>query len=301
MNYIVFDIGGISIKYSLMNKEGDMIVSNSLKTPNQGQGKTQKILVDIINEYKTLYDIEGVAMSVPGGIDDDGYIHFMGQVTDIQDMYLNKYIKENTGLDCAYDNDVNCVAMAEKYMGNARDNRNFVCITIGTGIGGGVFINNQLYRGYRGMAGEFGINILEHRISELENLEYKTFSRLGSTYNLIARVNSLKGTDLDGKEVFELAQNGDVEVQKLIEDFYFSLAVGIYNIVYSLAPEKVLIGGGLSVRDDLIENIEKKLELLNKDILKCVKIDTCKFQNDSGKIGALYNYINKYEIETLNT
>ena len=290
MYYIVFDIGGMSIKYSIMNKDGKFIESDSIDTPQQGEGKTQEILVDIINDYKIKYDIKGVAMSVPGGIDDDGYIHFMGQVIDLQNMYLNKYIKERTGLDCIYDNDVNCVAMAEKYMGNAVDNKNFVCITIGTGIGGGVFINNQLYRGHRGMAGEFGINILEHRLSNLEDIPMKTFSRLGSTYNLINRVNKLKDSKLDGIEIFELAKR-DNEVKDLIEDFYFSLAIGIYNIIYNFAPEKVLLGGGVSSRDDLIENINRYLKLLNPEILDMVTIDTCKFQNDSGKIGALYKYL----------
>ena len=290
MYYIVFDIGGMSIKYSIMNKDGKFIESDSIDTPQQGEGKTQEILVDIINDYKIKYDIKGVAMSVPGGIDDDGYIHFMGQVIDLQNMYLNKYIKERTGLDCIYDNDVNCVAMAEKYMGNAVDNKNFVCITIGTGIGGGVFINNQLYRGHRGMAGEFGINILEHRLSNLEDIPMKTFSRLGSTYNLINRVNKLKDSKLDGIEIFELAKE-DNEVKDLIEDFYFSLAIGIYNIIYNFAPEKVLLGGGVSSRDDLIENINRYLKLLNPEILNMVTIDTCKFQNNSGKIGALYKYL----------
>ena len=271
MYYIVFDIGGMSIKYSIMNKDGKFIESDSIDTPQQGEGKTQEILVDIINDYKIKYDIKGVAMSVPGGIDDDGYIHFMGQVIDLQNMYLNKYIKERTGLDCIYDNDVNCVAMAEKYMGNAVDNKNFVCITIGTGIGGGVFINNQLYRGHRGMAGEFGINILEHRLSQLENIPMRTFSRLGSTYNLIDRVNKLKNTSLDGVQVFELAKE-DKDVQDLIEDFYFSLAIGIYNIVYSFAPEKVLLGGGISSRDNLIENINRYLKLLNPEIKCKIKI-----------------------------
>ena len=290
MYYIVFDIGGMSIKYSIMNKDGKFIESDSIDTPQQGEGKTQEILVDIINDYKIKYDIKGVAMSVPGGIDDDGYIHFMGQVIDLQNMYLNKYIKERTGLDCIYDNDVNCVAMAEKYMGNAVDNKNFVCITIGTGIGGGVFINNQLYRGHRGMAGEFGINILEHRLSNLEDIPMKTFSRLGSPYNLINRVNKLKDSKLDGIEIFELAKR-DNEVKDLIEDFYFSLAIGIYNIIYNFAPEKVLLGGGVSSRDDLIENINRYLKLLNPEILNMVTIDTCKFQNNSGKIGALYKYL----------
>lgn len=291
MYYIVFDIGGTSIKYSIMNKDGEFIESDSVKTPLQGENKTQEVLVDVINAYKIKYDIKGVAMSVPGGIDDDGYIHFMGQVKDLQCMYLNKYIKEHTGLNCIYDNDVNCVAMAEKYKGNAVDNKNFVCITIGTGIGGGIFINNQLYRGYRGMAGEFGINILEHRLSRLEDISMKTFSRLSSTYNLIDRVNKLKNSNLDGIQVFELAKE-DKDVQELIEDFYFSLAVGVYNIVYNFAPEKILLGGGVSSREDLIENINRYLNLLNPEILDMVTISTCKFQNDSGKIGALYKYLN---------
>ena len=292
MEYVVFDIGGTNIKYSLMSKDGDMLDSHSVPTPTQGEGKTLDLLVDITKKYQSENEIAGVAMSVPGGIDDDGYIHFMGSVFDLQDMYLNKYIKEHTGLDCVYDNDVNCVAMAEKYKGNAIDNKNFVCITIGTGIGGGVFINNQLYRGNRGMAGEFGINILEHRKSEIQNLKHKTFSRLGSTYNLIDRVNRLKNSNLDGKKVFDLAGDGDLEIQNEIENFYFSLAVGIYNIAYSFAPEKILIGGGVSVRKDLIENVKSNLVLLNPEVLDMVDIDVCKFQNDSGKIGALYKYLN---------
>lgn len=292
MYYLVFDIGGTSIKYSIMTKEGDMIESFSVKTPSQGKGKTIDLLIDIINEFKDRYALNGVAMSVPGGIDDDGYIHFMGQVTDLQDIYLNRIIKQKTGFDCIYDNDVNCVAMAEKYMGNAIDNKNFVCITIGTGIGGGVFINNKLYRGHRGMAGEFGINILKYDISQSNDIDFQTFSKLGSTYNLIDRVNKKKGTNLDGVGVFELERE-DREVQVIVDNFYLSLAIGIYNMVYSFAPEKVLIGGGVSVREDLIENIENKLKLLNKDILDFVKIDTCKFQNDSGKIGALYNFLNE--------
>lgn len=292
MKYVVFDIGGTNIKYSLMNRDGDMLDSHSVHTPTQGEGKTLGLLVDIIKKYQLENEIAGVAMSVPGGIDDDGYIHFMGSVFDLQNMYLNKYIKNHTGLDCVYDNDVNCVAMAEKYKGNAIDNKNFVCITIGTGIGGGVFINNQLYRGNRGMSGEFGINILEHRKSEIQNLKHKTFSRLGSTYNLIDRINRLKNANLDGKKVFDLAEGGDLEIQNEIENFYFSLAVGIYNIAYSFAPEKILIGGGVSVREDLIENVKRNLVLLNPEVLDMVDIDICKFQNDSGKIGALYKYLN---------
>ena len=293
--YIVFDIGGTSIKYSIMNKEGVFIESSSINTPIQGNSKTQEELVNIINTYKKKYDLKGVALSVPGGIDDDGYIHFMGQVKDLEDIYLNEYIKEHTGLDSAYDNDVNCVAMAEKYMGNAVNNKNFVCITIGTGIGGGVFINDKLYRGYRGMAGEFGMNILEHRKEELSNINFRTFSRLSSTYNLIDRVNKLKGTNYDGIKVFEELEKGDLEIKNEVENFYFSLAVGIYNIVYSFAPEKILIGGGISYRDDLIDKIKENLSLLNKDVLDMVEIDVCKFRNESGKIGALYKYLNKGE------
>ncbi|MGL5694489.1 MAG: ROK family protein [Peptostreptococcaceae bacterium] len=292
MKYVVFDIGGTNIKYSLMNESGEMLDSHITSTPEQGQGKTLNLLVEIIKSYQENEEIDGVAMSVPGGIDDDGYIHFMGSVFDLQNIYLNEHIKKETGLNCVYDNDVNCVAMAEKYKGNAINNKNFVCITIGTGIGGGIFINNQLYRGARGMAGEFGINILEHRKSELPNMEYRTFSRLGSTCNLVDRVNKLKNIKLSGEEVFELAQNGDKEILNEIENFYFDLAIGIYNIVYSLAPEKVLIGGGVSVRDDLIENVKSNLKLLNPEVLELVEIDVCKFQNDSGKIGALYKYLN---------
>ncbi|WGX76795.1 ROK family protein [Paraclostridium bifermentans] len=67
MKYVVFDIGGTNIKYSLMNKDGEMLDSNLIPTPQQGEGKTLEILVDIIKNYQLENKIDGVAMSVPGG------------------------------------------------------------------------------------------------------------------------------------------------------------------------------------------------------------------------------------------
>jgi len=294
MNYVVFDIGGTNIKYSVMNEKCDFLESHKIETPKQGKYKTQEEIVRIINEFKLKYDIEGVALSVPGGINDDLYIHFMGQVVDLENMNLRDYIKEHTGLNSTYDNDVNCVALAEKFKGNAVDNSNFLCITIGTGIGGAIFINDKLYRGKNGLAGEFGMCIIENENSQINNLGNKSVSRLSSTYNLIDRVKNIKKDFcLDGEAVFELANKGDNEVINEIENFYFNLAITIYNLSYSFAPEKILIGGGISERKDLIENINKKLEIINPNCLKFIKLEVCKFKNDSGQIGALYKYLNE--------
>ena len=124
----------------------------------------------------------------------------------------------------------------------------------------------------------------------------ETFSTLASPVKMARRyaerMNLPEGS-MNGQEVFELAEQGDQVAMEEAETFYYSLAQGIYNLQYSFDPEKIILGGGVSAKPDLIPQLKLRFkEILEKvQIAKIVPdIEICQFKNDANLIGAVYNY-----------
>ncbi len=290
--YVVFNIGGTNIKYGVMDEEGNSIRDGVMPTQRFEGDKIIEDLLRVVNEYKKIYELSGIAFSIPGFVDvEKGIIHDGGAIKDFDKLNLKKIIEEKTGLITKLDNDVNCVALAEKWKGEAKECRNFLCMTIGTGIGGGIFINDTLYRGSSYMAGEFGYMLTEGLTDDF--WESMMSSKAG-LYGLISKVAERKNVSkesLSGKAIFDLAESGNNIAREEVDNFYRNLAIGIFNLTYLFNPEKILIGGAISSRKDLIEKIKEKMEKSKPGITKIVKIDKCKYENEAGKIGALYNFL----------
>lgn len=97
---------------------------------------------------------------------------------------------------------------------------------------------------------------------------------------------------LNGEEVFRLAEMGDPAALEALERFYKKIAIGIYNLKYALDPEKILIGGGISKRREVIEGINRELRLLKDDISSLhIEVEACEFDNDANLIGALFHFL----------
>ncbi|WP_297434098.1 ROK family protein [uncultured Cetobacterium sp.] len=293
MRYLSFDVGGTNIKYSLIDTNGNILKSDKYTTITNREEFLNKI-EDIVKENSE--KIDGLAFSMPGVIDvDRGYMITGGALYELYDYNFKEELEKRIKIPVEIENDVNCVALAEKWLGNAKENKNFICLTIGTGVGGALFINDKIVRGTKYSAGEFGFMITER----LKNIADSTLSMRGSVRGGLIKsyankVNQ-KWEELDGKKIFEYAENGDKIAIETIDEFYTNIAYSIFNLIVSLNPEKVLIGGEISVREDFIERVKEKLEKLKSEIvdlknLEFPTIERCKFLNDSGKIGALYNF-----------
>lgn len=300
--FISFDVGGTNIKYGIVLENGEIIKKDKFKT-NPNGNKVLEDLCNVINEAKASESVEGVAFSMPGFIDvKTGELKTAGALFDLYGLNLKEYIESKTGLRTELDNDVNCVALAEKWLGNGVESENFLCMTIGTGIGGAIVMNNKLHRGNGFFAGEFGYMLTAAPFQD--NKFNPTLSTTGSVYYAIRKKYAeLTGNDLEaisGEEVFARAENNDKQATTVIEEFYKNLAIGIYNLIFIFNPEKVLIGGGISARPELIERIKLNISRLiaanpslseiNLDDI--VEIEKCHFNNDSGLIGALYHFLN---------
>ncbi|MCH1625223.1 ROK family protein [Ferdinandcohnia quinoae] len=290
--YLVYDIGGTSIKYSIMDEQANVIESSSTPTPEQGKGAIFKLILDIADSHKQKWELDGVAFSVPAAVDvASGYVYYAGQITD----FIGKNLKAelvSIGLPIEFENDANCATLAEKWQGHAKECNSFICMTIGTGIGGGIFLDGDLRRGKNSMAGEVGLMILNTTKSLETLLDTDSFSRVGSTWNLLHRVYEKTGIRLTGIELFERYRQNDEYIIKEVDEFFNSIAIGTANLIHTLAPEKVLFGGGISEQPEFTEHIIKRLKRIRPEILTIAEIEACKFGNAAGQIGALYHFQN---------
>lgn len=301
-HYLSFDIGGTQIKFAVMTERGDIIEKNKIDTAVRGE----QIISDIValkEQLQKKYSLQGAAFSLPGFVNvDTGFLKTAGAITDFFAINFKEIMTEKLGLAVELENDVNCVALAEKWLGNAQDSDNFICITIGTGIGGAIFVNGQLVRGHSYMAGEFGY-MLSDNLFNSKAATATTFSHCASVRDgLIAQYCQQEQQPLGnvtGHDVYRLAQQGDQVALQTIDTFYQNIAIGLYNLTFTLNPEKILIGGAISAREEIFPAVKGKFQeiinanpaLKNFSVEDFVTIDSTYFKNDSGLIGALYHFL----------
>ena len=300
--YLAFDIGGTAIKFAIVNEQGDI-----LERGKQATELDRDAFIDCIaaikEKYSALYDISGVAFSMPGFVNiETGYLRTAGAIKSLYDFEFKKVLTEKLALPVELDNDVNCVALAEKWQGNAQTSKDFICVTIGTGIGGAIFLNDQLIRGHHYMAGEFGYT-LTGNIFRSDDKQLTLSNKASVWEGLRARYTKLQGNldieEISGEDIYQLATQGDKLAEQTIDEFYQAIAMGLYNLTFTLNPEKILIGGAISQRDEIYSAIKQKfqqiLDLQNDlktfSVAQLVTIESCKFNNDSGLIGAVYHFI----------
>jgi len=286
MSLFVLDFGGTSIKYGVWEKE--ILTSKGSVTTPASWEKMKIVLKSLKDVMAGTYSIEGVAISAPGAVNQKrGVIEGASAIPYIHHFPIFKELEELFECPVAMENDANCAGLAEVWLGAAKDYHNVLFVVIGSGIGGAIIIDKKVWHGKHLFGGEFGFMLLNGK---------QTFSELGTAVHMAKRTEKRKGLpegELDGKAVFRLAEQGDPVAAEEVEKFYHYLAQGIYNLQYCFDPEKIIIGGGISGKEDLIPQLNKKLqEIVDQvGIAPFVPdIALCKFKNDANLIGAVYNY-----------
>ncbi|MRH44951.1 ROK family protein [Aquibacillus halophilus] len=285
--YIAFDIGGTYVKYALIQEDALIIENGKKKTPSTLEGLIS-LIENHINQYKTI-NLEGIAISAPGAVSDEGIIYGSSALPYLHGPNIKKLVSERTEMDVYIENDANCAGLAEIWNGSAKGKKDVLAVVLGTGIGGAVIKDGSLHKGANLHGGEFGYMVMDAKQT--------TWSGVAATGALVKNVTKIKGAEpgtLNGEIIFKLAEEGDTDCLNAIDEFYHMLAAGIYNLQYIYDPELILIGGGISARDDLVDNINLKL----KKIMEAVKvakivpnIEVCKYRQNANLLGAVYGFI----------
>lgn len=316
--YLVLDVGGTFIKYALMNGDGEILEKSKIRTPcKEGHGVSDFVetIGSIYDIYKEKNVLSGIALSLPGQIDvENGMVYGGGCLRYMNGVCLKELLLERCPVNVAMENDGKCAALAEVWKGNAKDVDDACIMVVGTGIGGGIIHNRKVIHGKRMIAGELSFAVDEITRADLTNIE--TIEDLGvfealekmpfffaakaSTGALCYRFSKKKGLaleDVSGEMIYDMAENGDEDAKEALEDMYFILARKCCNLYAALDPEIILIGGGISANPKFIEGIRRYVDKIKKVsiIYRKIKIDVCKFHNDSNLLGALYNYMQIYE------
>ena len=293
--YAVFDVGGSSIKFALMNDLGEFIEKSFAPTPEASLKLFVDTVESIVKDFQKQYELKGIAISVPGAVNvETGHIGGVTALPYIHGPSLKELLQDRTHIRVEIENDANCAGLAEGWIGAAKDIKDYLCIVIGTGIGGALVLDKKIRHGKNRFAGEFGYMIMEDYLEDSIGKTWSTLAATGGLINQVAIREGMEPNALTGEKVYEMAEGGNKEVRDEIEKFVKRLAVGIYNLQYVIDPEKILIGGAISSREGFIEQINETLNQMkhDKDSLT-IQVERCQFGNDSNLIGALYHFIQR--------
>ena len=288
MNILAIDIGGTMIKYGLVSSDGEILSTDKIET--EAEKGLENILNKIDNIFKRYKENNPVGIAVSGTGQINGMI---GKVIGGNPIIPNWIganlviiLEEKYNLPAILENDVNCVALGEKWIGAGKNLSNFICLTIGTGIGGGVILNNQLFRGENFVAGEFG-HIL---------IKKGEFEQFASTTALIRLVKERTGKILNGKEIFDLEKKEIVEYQEVISEWIENLTDGLSSIIYCFNPANIILGGGvIGQGEPLINRIKNSLfKKIGSQFKEKLNIIQAKLGNNAGMIGASYLLLEKF-------
>lgn len=283
MNLGVIDIGGTTIKCAcwVNNK---LIEKKEYSTP-QSLTEFMKILKQYIDTVKVKNKLRGVSISSPGAVNKQkGIIEGASAVPYIHNFKIVPVFEKLFDLPVSIENDANCAALAELEEGAGKNNQNLVFLVIGTGIGGTIVINRNIYYGSHIYGGEFGFQLTKNG---------STLSQLGSPVNLAWRYNKKTGKDLTGKDVFEQAMEGNQLAKKYVNEMIDCIATAIFNIQHSIDPEKVIIGGAISQNKKFISMIKQRLNKICQEISITTlvpKVEACYFTGDANLRGAVVDF-----------
>lgn len=291
------DIGGTMVKYGLLSLEGKILKTGETETEaSKGVENLFNKLVAIIESYSK-EELLGIAVSGTGQIDGS-----IGKVVGGNDIIpgwigtnLVERLENRFNIPAVLENDVNCAALGEKWLGAGREEKDFICITIGTGIGGGIVLNNNIFRGDTCVAGEFGhIQIVKDGIQCLCGKK-GCYERYASATALMRMAKEATGEDLGGKEIFDREKSGDPLMKKVVSEWVDYFTDGLSTIAYIFNPPLVVIGGGVTKQGDyLLSKFNESLSTkLGVNFRKDLKIKFAELGNNAGMLGATYLLLKK--------
>ena len=272
---------GVLKSSELLSNPEDIFIHNN---------KLTEIIEKVIEIIKSQNGIDRVGISTAGQVDSEtGTIVY---ATDTIPGYTGTKIKEMiefaTGIPTYVENDVNSAAIGEAYFGRAKGYSDFICLTYGTGIGGAVWLNNDLYKGSRCSAGEFG-HIITHVDGKKCTCGGKgCYECYASARVLVEDVNKVSSVPLDGVKIFEEENFENPEVRKVVDNWIDEIVTGLINIVYIFNPSLIVLGGGIMNEDYIVDSINDKIKNRLMESFRNVKIVNSDLGNTAGMLGVAY-------------
>lgn len=310
---IGIDLGGTNIIGILINKKGDILARKRKKTLAQ-EGKNKVItqiigcIKDLLKEGETLgissEKLLGIGVGSPGPLNRrEGIIYSAPNLPGWENVPLVKILRNELGISVFLENDANAAALAEWWLGAGKNVNNLILLTLGTGIGGGIIIEGEVYHGARDMGAELGHIVIKEgglicgcgtrgcleAYASATGVVKRARAAMKKGYKTILK-DLLKDNPggLTCELVFQAAQEKDPLAVWLVEETGRYLAIGIGSMVNVLNPEMVILSGGMIKAGDLLFNpVCRFVRLFSlKAVIEGVRIVSGNLGDEAGAIGA---------------
>ncbi|MFB9768657.1 ROK family protein [Lactiplantibacillus modestisalitolerans] len=285
----LIDIGGTTIKFAIW-RDQQLTDRTKIKTPaNLADFYTQ--LTAEVARMKQVAPLAGIAISSPGAVNKKtGVIEGASALPYIHNFEIQPELQRRFQLPVSMENDANCAALAELSAGAGKGVASLCFLIIGTGVGGSVIVNHEVWHGAHLFGGEFGFTLSN---------DQATVSDMGTAVALAKRYNAAHPdqTPIDGKAVFERAESGDADAQAEVQVMVHALAKMIYNLQYSFDPELIVLGGAVSNNAQLIPAINEEIARIRKMVrIASIKpeVVACHFTDAANLRGAVVDFGQTY-------
>ncbi|MCC5895838.1 MAG: ROK family glucokinase [Alkalibacterium sp.] len=307
---IGIDLGGTSVKFAVVSTEGDLLDKWTILTDISDEGThitpsiIESLLTYMSDHGYSAKDFIGIGMGSPGTVDrHEGTVIGAYNLNWATKQPVRKQIEEATGIPFFIDNDANVAALGEQWIGAGHNEPNVVFVTLGTGVGGGVIMNNQLLHGAIGAAGEIGHMTVDREGYKCTCGKNGCLETVASATGVVRVAKDraaqfqdrslikdkiLAGETVDTKMIMDAAKEGDMFALLVVDEIsdYLGLACG--NIANLLNPSTIVIGGGVSKAGEfLAEKIRERFTVYAfPTIRQSTNIRIAELGNDAGVIGA---------------
>lgn len=311
MKYIGIDIGGTNLKAGLVDGDGQLLATRKMKVagiadPAALAWTIHALCMDLCGEFGCRQEeITSVGVGCPGTVEIRGGSILYTCNLPLRNVPLRRLFHQLSDLPLYIENDANCAALAEYYVGGGRGSKRFITITLGTGVGGGIIHNGKIFHGANGMAGEVGHMTIQmdgevcpcgrhgcwEQYASANALKRQTARAIEDhPDSILAQVVAENNGRVSGQSPFIAARRGCLVGQQVCDQYIRYLATGIVNIINIFQPDTLAIGGGVSNEADeqLLLPLRRQVAAgsmpCNED--KRTRIVKAQLGNDAGVIGA---------------
>jgi glucokinase len=310
---IGIDIGGTKIAGGLVDKEGQIVSQRSVATPYAGGMAVVEAVTDLIQHLKS--DAQAGRDSVIGvGVGTAGQIDFAGgrvlsgttNIRDWNDVPLRQLLEEATRLPVWVDNDGNVMTLAEAHAGAARGHADVVCLTLGTGVGGGVLSGGRLLRGAWGGAAELGhitvnfagppcncgfrgcLEVYASGTGIAQRMRERLIHRRHQALPEVAERAAAGLDSITSHDVFAWMRAGDPLATETVQEMTQALAFGLVSLIHTFNPTVVVLGGGIMADGEWLRAaVERQVRQLGvRSLVHPVAIRLAHFGPVAGLVGA---------------
>lgn len=255
------DVGGTKIASGLVDRDGAVQEAQVHLTAGPGEAAIEQ-LIDIARSYLTQRQVAHIGIVVPGGVDPATQTVISAPNLGWRDLPLAQRLLHKLGRDVHLENDANAAAWAEHRFAAGRGQETTILVTVGTGIGGGLVIRDQLFRGQHGLSGEIGHLPLIANGRPCPCGSSGCWEQYASGTALVAegRRRDWKPSQFTGAEILTAAEAGDHTAIDIVDTVSGHLAHGLTILAATLDPSRVILGGGLGSDPRFVRRVNASLQ-----------------------------------------